>query len=473
MSDSAMKELFKLSPRTLEYDSRRVEPGSAFFAIPGFKMDGYDFVGEAVARGAGVIVSQRPAPPSVSIPWIQVPEIRLFLAGAAARHQGDPSRRMQLVGITGTNGKTTTAYLIHSILRLRGPALLMGTVETIIGERRLASELTTPESVDIQLRLREAVDAGCRFGAMEVSSHAIELHRVFACAFPVAVFTNLTREHLDFHRSMEDYFAAKAKLFDRAYNPALECAVVNRDDEFGRRLQLSNNVRRIYFGFAPDADIRPIEHRTSMEGTRMRVSLFDESVEVRSSLIGRHNLYNLLAAAAACHALGFSTSEIARGLASAPQVSGRFEKIDVPAPFSVVIDYAHTPDALRNVLQVARSVTQGRLICLFGAGGDRDRSKRPEMGRVAAEHADRLIVTSDNPRTEDPERIIQDIVAGIPGGSAPFVAVVDRVEAIRHALATAEPGDLVLLAGKGHETYQDVRGRKIRMDEREIVRGAL
>jgi UDP-N-acetylmuramoyl-L-alanyl-D-glutamate--2,6-diaminopimelate ligase len=473
MSEDAMTKLFKISPRTLEYDSRRVKPGSAFFAIPGMKMDGYDFVGDALKKGAGVIVSQRPAPPSITVPWIQVPEIRAFLAGAAARFQGEPSHRMQLVGITGTNGKTTTAYLIHSILRLRGPALLMGTVETIVGERRHSSELTTPESVDIQQQLREAVDAGCRFGAMEVSSHAIELRRVLGCAFPVAVFTNLTRDHLDFHSSMDEYFAAKAKLFDRAFNPALRCAVVNRDDEFGRRLKPPEDVRRILFGFAADADIRPIDPHTSVEGTRMKVSFFGESAQVQSSLIGRHNIYNLLAAAASCHALGFSTSEIARGLASAPQVPGRFEKVDVSAPFSVVIDYAHTPDALRNLLQLARSVTQGSLICLFGAGGDRDRSKRPEMGKVAAELADRLIVTSDNPRSEDPERIIREIAAGIPEGNERYVTIVDRVEAIRHAIATAEPGDLVLLAGKGHETYQDVRGRKIHMDEREIVRGAL
>ncbi|GAB4230259.1 MAG: UDP-N-acetylmuramoyl-L-alanyl-D-glutamate--2,6-diaminopimelate ligase [Acidobacteriota bacterium] len=456
----------------LAYDSRRVRPGSLFFAITGFQTDGNRYVPEAAAAGAVAVVSERAPAGGTDLPWIQVDRIRAAMSLLAARFYGEPARRLRLVGITGTNGKTTTAYLLHSIFAQEAPSLLLGTVEYIVGGRRHKSRLTTPESVDIQASLREAVDAGCRYGVMEVSSHSLALDRTYGCPIPVAVFTNLSQDHLDFHGTMEHYFAAKARLFDTAVNPGLLHAIVNGDDVWGGQL-IRLAPRVVTYGLAPQNTFRAVDRRITAEGTRMRVVTPRGEFELESSLVGTHNVYNLLAAVAAADALGLPVETIRAGLLALQRVPGRFERVPVDRPFTVIIDYAHTPDALANVLKLARQVTAGRLICLFGCGGDRDRAKRPQMGAIAVRLADQVIVTSDNPRSEDPDAIIDDIFTGIPADAEHVARVTDRREAIRRALAMAEPGDLVLLAGKGHEDYQEISGQRYPFDERQVVQEVL
>ncbi len=454
--------------RRLAYDSRQTEAGSLFFAIEGLRADGHQFIPEALRRGAVAVVSEKPTPAGFGRPWVEVRSVRRAMALAADRFFGSPSRELTLAGITGTNGKTTTAYLVHAMASRQGPSLMVGTIQTAIGEQVSAATLTTPESVDVQALLREAVLRGCRSGVFEVSSHALAFDRVYGCRFPVAVFTNLSQDHLDFHSTLEEYFQAKARLFDPGYNEALAAAVVNGDDPFGRRLAagLSNAVT---YGVGANNELHPLKLESDHRGIRMTVSWFGSTLDLESPLVGRHNVYNLLAAAGACHFLGLETGQIAEGAAALKVVPGRFEKVELGLPFTVVIDYAHTPDALENVLRLAREVTQGRLICLFGCGGDRDRAKRPLMGGIAARLADLVVVTSDNPRTEDPQVIVNDIVAGLPSGS-PAEIIVDRRAAIRRAVELARPGDLVLLAGKGHETYQDIGGRKLPFDERTVLK---
>ncbi len=455
--------------RKLAYNSRQAEPGTLFFAIRGLRADGHQFVPEALQRGAVAVVSENACPEGFALPWIEVQSIRRVMAVVADRFFESPSRELPLVGITGTNGKTTTAYLVHAMASRRGPSLMVGTIQTVIGGQALEAKLTTPESVDIQELLREAVSQGCSSGVFEVSSHALAFDRVYGCRFPVAVFTNLSQDHLDFHADLEEYFQAKARLFDRSYNEALEAAIVNGDDPFGRRLALSCRGR-VSYGLGEGNDLRPLKLEADHDGIRMRVSWFGSTLELESPLVGRHNVYNLLAAAGASHFLGMGTGEIAEGAAGLKVVPGRFEKVELGLPFTVVIDYAHTPDALENVLRLARQVARGRLICVFGCGGDRDRAKRPLMGTIAARLADWVVVTSDNPRTEDPEAIVADIIAGLPRGFRAAEVVVDRREAIRRALELARPDDLVLLAGKGHETYQDIGGQRIPFDERVVLR---
>lgn len=456
----------------LAYDSRRVGPGSLFFAVTGFQTDGNRYVAEAVAAGAEAVVSERRRTDETDLPWIRVDRIRAVMSLLAARFCEEPARRLRLVGVTGTNGKTTTAYLLHSIFSREAPSLLLGTVEYIVGRRRAKSTLTTPESVDIQTSLREAVDAGCRYGVLEVSSHSLALDRTYGCPIPVAVFTNLSQDHLDFHGTMENYFAAKARLFDSTINPGLRHAVVNGDDVWGGRLaQLVPNA--VTYGLSPHNHYRAVDRRITAEGTRLRIVTPRSQFELTSHLVGTHNVYNILAAVAAADVLDLSVETIREGLASLQRVPGRFEKVPVDRPFTVIIDYAHTPDALANVLKLAREVTTGRLICLFGCGGDRDRAKRPQMGALAVRLADYVIVTSDNPRSEDPDAIINDIFAGIPAGADNVERVTDRRLAIRRALETAEPGDLVLLAGKGHEDCQEIAGHRYPFDERQVVQEVL
>ncbi|UCF38385.1 MAG: UDP-N-acetylmuramoyl-L-alanyl-D-glutamate--2,6-diaminopimelate ligase [Acidobacteriota bacterium] len=458
---------------SLAYDSRQVESGSLFFAIEGHAFDGHAFIDQALANGAVAVVSERPSPVEFERQWVQVRSIRQVMALGADRFMGSPSQQITMIGVTGTNGKTTTAYLCHSILSQMKPALMLGSIRTYIGERVVDSKLTTPESVEIQSLLTEGVRAGCRTGVMEVSSHALALDRTFGSLFPVAVFTNLTQDHLDFHGDFNDYFSAKKRLFDKRYNPGLKWAVLNADDPYGRQLAVEANGDAITYGIDSPADVRPESLRLSKEGVEATINLLGNSLEISCSLIGRHNLYNLLAATAACSLLGCSNEIIQQGLRSIQSVPGRFEKVECDAPATVVIDFAHTPDALSNVLDLAREVAAERVICLFGCGGDRDRKKRPLMGEVATRKADLSIVTSDNPRTEDPDAIIYDILEGIPQDARPFEVITDRREAIRRALQLSRPGDLVLLAGKGHETYQDIGGRKVDFDERHIVREAL
>ncbi|MFQ5737989.1 MAG: UDP-N-acetylmuramoyl-L-alanyl-D-glutamate--2,6-diaminopimelate ligase [Acidobacteriota bacterium] len=456
--------------RSLDCDSRRVQENSLFFAIEGYTTDGHRYIDQALRNGAVGVASEREAPAAFPQAWIRVGGIRDYMAWAADEFYGQPSRRLSLIGITGTNGKTTTGYLAHSILQVDSPALLMGTVERIIGKAVADSVRTTPEAPEVQFTLKQALDEGCRVGVIEVSSHALSLRRVYKCRFPVGVFTNLSQDHLDFHGTMESYFQAKRLLFQTEYNPGIRSAVVNADDPHSSRLQPSPRVQVFRFGLSPSNDVHPIAHTTSVEGTRMELSFFGRRLSLSTSLVGAHNLYNTMAAAAACALLGVGDEQIAEGVSRLAKVPGRFEKVDLAAPFTVVVDYAHTPKALENILKLSRRLCRGRIICVFGCGGDRDPFKRPLMGEVGASLADIAILTSDNPRSEAPQRIIEEMKAGIPEGHSNYEILPQRREAIARSLQLARPGDLVLLAGKGHETYQEINGRKVHFDDREVAR---
>ena len=455
--------------RSLDYDSRRVKEGSLFFAIKGEQTDGHLYIDEAIGKGAVAVVSSQPAPPDLDVAWVQVEAARPSMGILAAEFFQHPSRRLQLVGITGTNGKTTTAFLTHSILERESPALLMGTIKAKIGEWESESERTTPEAVDIQAILDRAFQSGCTAGVMEVSSHALFFHRVYQCSFPVAVFTNLSQDHLDFHQSLEEYFQAKCLLFQEHYNPGLRYAVVNRDDDFAERIELAPAVERVTFGLGENNDVYPLSYETTLEGTRVDLKWFESRLSLGSPLAGEHNLYNIMSAAIAARLVGASDRQIREGIDQMEQVPGRFERVDTQNPATVIVDYAHTPDALENVLALCRQLAQGRVICVFGCGGDRDRGKRPLMGTIAARGADQVIVTSDNPRFEDPAQIAREVEEGIPEATR-WETILDRRQAIARALETARERDIVLLAGKGHEAYQHIQGEAIPFDDREVAR---
>ncbi|HSK50178.1 MAG TPA: UDP-N-acetylmuramoyl-L-alanyl-D-glutamate--2,6-diaminopimelate ligase [Solirubrobacterales bacterium] len=447
----------------LAYDSRKVHPGTLFFCVPGEKVDGHEFGPGAVADGAAALVVEREL--EVTVPQLLVPDARAAMAPLAARFWGEPSRELQVVGVTGTNGKTTTAFLVREILEAGRTACgLLGTVKQVVGGVEEEVERTTPEAIELQATLRRMVAAGDRACAMEVSSHALTLHRCDAIEFEVAIFTNLTQDHLDFHADMEEYFQAKRRLFE--FGP--QTAIVNVDDPYGRRL--AEEFECLTFsaeGAAADFSAREVGFDAG--GARFLVG----ETEVRTGLPGHFNVANALGAFAAAVALGVPAHQAAAGLARASRVPGRFEPVDEGQRFAVLVDYAHTPDSLENVLLAARRLTEGRLISVFGAGGDRDRDKRPKMGRVGAELSDLAIVTSDNPRSEDPEAIVAEVAAGAPEGTGVEVEV-DRRAAIARALALAEPEDTVVIAGKGHEQGQEFAdGRKIPFDDREVAREEL
>ncbi|GAB6875894.1 UDP-N-acetylmuramoyl-L-alanyl-D-glutamate--2,6-diaminopimelate ligase [Thermaerobacter litoralis] len=467
----------------ITYDSRRVEPGFLFVAIRGLRYDGHSFIDEAVARGAAAVVGER-ALALEGVPYVQVPSSRLALGLLAAAFYGHPSSRLVLVGVTGTNGKTTTTHLIRWVLEAGGhPTGLIGTVHNIIGGRSLPVERTTPEAADLQRLLAAMRDEGMTHVVMEVSSHALSLQRVAGCAFDIGVFTNLTQDHLDFHASMEDYAAAKARLFARlgrnevpgTTKPGPKAAVINADDPWGRFMADRSSAPVITYGLRERADITAREVEVGPGGIRFVLVSGQGEVPVRLRLTGRFNVYNALAAAGAGLALGLDPGTVARGLESLPAVPGRLERIDRGQPFAVIVDYAHTPDGLENVLKGVRELAgQGRVICVFGCGGDRDRGKRPQMGAISARLADYTVLTSDNPRSEDPEAILDDIEAGVrqvPG--AAYERVTERAAAIRRALELARPGDVVLIAGKGHEDYQIFADRTIHFDDREVAAEAL
>lgn len=457
--------------RGLACDSRRVQPGDLFFAVVGLRDDGHRHIDAALRAGAIGVVSERPAPEAGELLWIQTPHIRRAMAAAADSFFGGVSQRMPLAGITGTNGKTTTAYLVHSILSGRGPALMIGTIESRFGERSRTSTLTTPESIDLQRTLSEAWSAGCRSGVLEVSSHALDLDRVYRCRFRVGIFTNLSRDHLDYHRTFEHYLRAKQRLFDPGYNPGIECAVLNGDDPQASSIPVSG-LDVIRFGLDPQNDVHPLAWESSVRGTRMTLAHPQGPIELQSPLAGEYNLRNVMAASAACLALGYSQEEVRSGVARLKCVPGRFERVPADHPASIFIDFAHTPDALRNVLALARRLSEGRVLCLFGCGGDKDQGKRPEMGRIATQMSDWTIITSDNPRSEPPERIVEEIALGA-APDASWESIVDRRQAIRRALDIARAKDIVVLAGKGHELYQEIGGRRFDFDERVEVRKAL
>jgi UDP-N-acetylmuramoyl-L-alanyl-D-glutamate--2,6-diaminopimelate ligase len=452
----------------LAYDDRRVVPGALFFCVVGFTRDGHDFAPEAVARGAVAVVVERPL--GLSVPEVRVPSVRAAMAPAAAAFYGDPTAQLQTVGVTGTNGKTTTAFLLRELLQAGGRQTgLLGTVKSVIGGLEREVERTTPEAIELQRTFRLMLDSGDRACAMEVSSHALELRRADAIHFAAAIFTNLTQDHLDFHPTMEDYFAAKRLLF---LGSDLGAAVVNIDDSYGARLAAEIDMP-ITFSLRQEAEYRALKVNTDLSGSRFAVDTPDGRVELASPLRGEFNVYNVLAAFAAARALNVPTETAIEAIAIAGQVPGRFETVDEGQPFAVIVDYAHTPDSLENVLRAARNLTDARLHVVFGCGGDRDRGKRPLMGEIARRLADRVIVTSDNPRSEDPEAIIEEILAG-SGRQVAHEA--DRRQAIAIAIAEADPGDVLVIAGKGHEQGQEFEGgRKLPFDDvtvaREILRG--
>jgi UDP-N-acetylmuramoyl-L-alanyl-D-glutamate--2,6-diaminopimelate ligase len=472
----------------LAYDSREVGPGTLFFCVHGFQSDGHDFAAQAVERGAAALVVERPL--GLGVPEVTVESARAAMAPIAARFYGDPSSELRVVGITGTNGKTTTAFLVRALLEAGGQRCgLLGTVKSVVGGVEQEVTRTTPEAIDLQRTFRAMLDDGDRACAMEVSSHALELGRAGAIHFAAAIFTNLTRDHLDFHDTMEDYFQAKRLLF--AAEPGV--SVVNVGDPYGRRLaaEIEDGVT---FAVEQPADYSAMRLRCDFAGCRFMLCTPAGEREVALPLAGRFNVANALGAFAAAHALGAEHDLLVAALESPVRVPGRFEGVDEGQGFAVLVDYAHTPDSLENVLRAARELVAGaaerergdgasrkggRVVCVFGAGGDRDRGKRPLMGEVAARLSEVVFVTSDNPRSERPEQIVAEIMAGAeratrPDRALPVQAIVDRGAAIAEALAAGLPGDVVVIAGKGHEQGQELAGgRKLPFDDAAVARQAL
>jgi UDP-N-acetylmuramoyl-L-alanyl-D-glutamate--2,6-diaminopimelate ligase len=459
---------------SLAYDSRRVEAHTLFFAIQGAKADGHDFIPQALARGAVAIVSERQAPAELASRWVRVAKIRQALSGAARTFYGHPDSRLRLIGITGTNGKTTTAYLIDSVLGSAGISSgLLGTIAYRLGNRTLPAVNTTPESLDLLSYFAELVDQGAKAAVMEVSSHALAQERVWGFHWAVAVFTNLTRDHLDYHGDFEHYFAAKRRLFEGLGAPPSECAVINLDDPWGAKLLELPHSDRLTYGIKSDALVKPkriVLRPTGLEGI---ISTPGGEVGIASPLVGRANLFNILAAVSAGVALRLSKAQIEAGVAQLKGVPGRFERVDEGQPFLVIVDFAHTDDALRNVLKTARELARNRLLLVFGCGGERDRTKRPLMGEAAGSLSDFVVVTSDNPRGEDPLRILADALVGLQKTTTPYITEVDRELAVRKVLLEAREGDVVVLAGKGHETYQVLKDGTIPFDDREVSRRIL
>ena len=452
----------------LALDNRRVQPGSVFFCVRGFTRDGHEFAADAVARGAVALVVDHPL--ALGVPEVLVDDVRAAMAPAAARLHGDPTATLQTIGVTGTNGKTTSAYLMRALLEAAGhPTGLLGTVKSVIGEVEHEVARTTPEAIELQATfaaMREAGDTHC---VMEVSSHALALGRADAIHWAAAIFTNLTQDHLDFHPTMEDYFAAKRRLFEA--RP--EVAVINVDDAYGVRLAAEAAcfvARIVTVGIdAADAELRATDLRSDFGGSTFEAG----GLELRLPLPGRFNVLNALGAVAAARELGVGDEAIVAALPDAGRVPGRFEPVDEGQGFALLVDYAHTPDSLENVLAAARPLTRGRLLCVFGCGGDRDRGKRPLMGEIAARLADHTIITSDNPRSEDPAAIVAQIMAGV-GERAVAESIVDRRAAIGRAVDLAAPGDVVVVAGKGHEQGQELEGgRKLPFDDVAVAREAL
>ncbi len=448
----------------LAYSTDAVEHGSVFFCVPGFKVDGHDFAPQAVERGAAALVCQRPL--GLGVPEIVVDDVRAAMGPAAARFFGDPTAQLRVVGITGTNGKTTTAFLVRSILEHAGtPTGLLGTVTSVVGGVEEPVERTTPEAIDLQRTFRRMLDAGDDAVAIEVSSHALELGRAQGIHFAARVFTNLTQDHLDFHPTMEEYFLAKRRLFVDHPGPS----VVNLDDDYGRRLAGELGEVTTY-AIDHDADYRASGVEFDTAGSRFTVATPEGELKLRTRLPGLFNVSNALAALAATRAIGVPHATAAEALAEAARVPGRFEPVDEGQPFAVLVDYAHTPDSLENVLRAARGITSGRLHVVFGAGGDRDRAKRPLMGK-ASMLADRVVVTSDNPRSEEPEAIVDEVLSGA-GPDAE--REVDRRRAIARTIEGAEAGDVVVIAGKGHEQGQEFEnGRKEPFDDTQVAREAI
>jgi UDP-N-acetylmuramoyl-L-alanyl-D-glutamate--2,6-diaminopimelate ligase len=458
----------------LAYDSRHVEAGFVFFAFPGQRFDGRRFAPDAIRHGAIAVVSDSAKPEDFAGPWIQVEHGRRALALAARNLHGAALEQIAITGITGTNGKTTTSYLVDSILRAAGKTTaLIGTIQYLLAGRPQSAVNTTPESLDLYEIFQQLARLGGTHVTMEVSSHALALGRVHGVPFHTAVFTNFSRDHLDFHGTMEDYFQAKRLLFHgRDAAPPL-CAVLNRDDPWAHRIEPDAATRTIWFGLGESATLGAGHVAVDFSGVRFEVRLGEQCLPMHSPLLGKMNVYNILAACGVGIAHGISLETIAEGVAACRAVPGRFERVDEGQPFLVIVDYAHTDDALRNAIAAARALAPKRVITVFGCGGDRDRAKRPLMGQAAGEGSDFVVLTSDNPRSEDPLTIMNDALVGLRRCDTPHKIEPDRKAAIRIALTEADPGDIVLIAGKGHETYQILGDGTIPFDDREVVRAIL
>jgi UDP-N-acetylmuramyl-tripeptide synthetase len=477
----------------VSYDSRAVAQNGVFVAVPGCTVDGHDFIGQAVTRGAAAVVCQRPVSVGAETAVIQVADARRALAQLAAAFYGHPSQCLTVIGVTGTNGKTTTSFLIESVLRAAGwKTGVIGTVNCRYDGRVYDTPVTTPESLDLQRMLSDMHATGVSHVVMEVSSHALDLHRVHACKIDLGVFTNLTQDHLDYHHDMDSYWACKSKLF-RAIVPAHSSrlalrAVINRRDPRGRELSETLQLPHLTTGSAADADVWASSADFTLRGVAAQVRTPQGAFDLHCPLVGHHNLENMLSAVGVGIALGVPLPQIAAGIAALERVPGRLERVPNPHERFVYVDYAHTPDALANVLKALRALTRDRIICVFGCGGDRDRGKRPQMGAIVDQLSDWAVVTSDNPRTESPEAIIADILAGIPdaarrrmtadqlqakSGDRGLVVETDRRKAIALSIGASRPGDTILIAGKGHEPYQILGREKFPFDDRLEAHKAL
>lgn len=460
------------------HDSRQAGKGSLFAAIQGLTLDGHRFIEDVMRRGAVGVISELDQPKNFAGAWLKVADARKALAKAAAVINGNPSKELKLVGVTGTNGKTTTTYLILALAEASGEkAAMLTTVEYRIGDESQPAVRTTPEASDTQRFLREAVEKNCDVAVMETSSQAIHLRRCDELFFKVAVFTNLTRDHLDYHGTMENYFDSKKELFDGRIGAKPESSVINIDDRWGAKLAdelRSNGQKVITFAQNNQADLIAENVEVSlMSGTSFTLKTPNGERQISSPLVGKPHVYNMLSATATALELGYDLDSIANGLKNCIGALGRFELVPNDENFAVVVDYAHSDDALLNTLKTARNLTNGRIITIFGCGGDRDKTKRQPMGEVAGKNSDLVIITSDNPRTEDPLKIIREIEAGIKPTNCPYLTISDRREAIYQAITKAKPNDVVLIAGKGHETYQIIGAEKYHFDDREIAKEAL
>lgn len=459
----------------LSSDSRKIVPGSLFIALPGYRSNGREFVQDAIAQGAVAILTEEKLP--VSISQIIVPDVRKGMEEITPYFYDYPGKKMRMIGLTGTNGKTTTTFLIHHLLESAGRNVgLIGTICSKIGGRTIPSANTTPDVVDLHLLLHEMQMHGVTEVVMEVSSHALALNRVVGCEFDISVFTNLTQDHLDFHYTLEEYRRAKELLFSdfSQGEKKNKKSIINRDDEASEYFIRSADSPVWTYGYQDGADFQVLEAHVSARGNKIKLKTPEGVKSLTSHLVGDFNVYNVLAAVSAVRAEGLTWAEIQKGLASFLGVPGRFEQVSVAKELPlVIVDYAHSPDGLKNVLETGRKLTQGRLISVFGCGGDRDKTKRPLMGEIGAELADVVIVTSDNPRSEDPVMIIEDILTAWEKRESLPEVFVDRQEAIQKAIQMASPEDVVIVAGKGHETYQILKDETIHFDDREIARQAL
>jgi len=446
------------------YDSRKVTPGSLFVAVRGFNTDGHAYIEKALENGAAAILAEENGP--WGVPTAVCPDTRRGLAEVGAMFYGKPAEKLRIIGVTGTNGKTTTTYLIKQILDLLGYKTgLIGTNQNIIGDVAVPAARTTPESLDLQKMFHDMVEAGVTHVIMEVSSHSLALSRTHGIRFHEAVFTNLTRDHLDFHETMENYMECKAKLFSQARH-----GVINADDAYGAAMKKAAGCPVQTFSVENDSDLRGYNIRLSERGVICSAEVGGATYEIRLGIPGMFSVYNALAAVAACLGMGIPMEDILKGLILAKGVKGRAEVVHITAPYTVLIDYAHTPDGLENIIETVRGFAAGRVITLFGCGGDRDKTKRPIMGEIAGRLSDFAVVTSDNPRTEDPSAIIRDIEAGMTDYKEKYTVVENRRDAIKEAMSIARQGDVIILAGKGHETYQILANKTIDFDERAIVK---